>query len=82
MTSENWNSPHSYHGFIKCGIEILLPLVRLKIDLCWEKEKLEGTIILKTVKAFTSNPNNKPLPINKTLEIDPFIRFYEIENVY
>ena len=34
---------------------------------------------MKTVKDSAEKPNGKNLPGDKTLEIDPSIRFYEIE---
>ena len=38
------------------------------------------TISHKKVKASTANPNINPMPGDKTLNIDPYIRFYEIED--
>ena len=52
----------------------------MKIDLWWKKLKMERTISLKTVKASTANPNGKPPPRDKTLEIDPEILFYKTED--
>ena len=35
---------------------------------------------MKYTKASISKPNGKPLPGDKTLGIDPYICFYEIED--
>ena len=37
--------------------------------------------ILKTVKASTDNSNGKPLPVDKTLGINPDILLHEIEHI-
>ena len=72
-----WN-----HNLLKCGIVILLPLVRLKIDLSWKNPKypkMENTISKRIpVNASTAEPSGKPLSGDKTLRIEPSIRFYEI----
>ena len=39
---------------------------------------MAGTISLKTAKVSTANPNGVPLTGDKTLGVDPDIRFYEI----
>ena len=36
-------------------------------------------VSLKPVKASISKPNDRPPPCNKTLVIDPYNGFYEIE---
>ena len=62
---------------------MLLPLVRLQIDLCWKvflNWRTARTISMKTVKASTSKSNGKPLLGDKSYEIDPDILFYEIED--
>ena len=41
---------------------------------------MASNIILKTVKASTAKPDNTPPPGDKTLGIEPDIRFYEIED--
>ena len=72
----------SYHDFFKGGIWILLPLVRLKIDLCWKfkSPKTARTISKRnSEKASTSKPSGNPPPGDKSLEIEPDIRFYKIE---
>ena len=43
------------------------------------KDNMAKNISLKPVKSSTDKPNNKPLPGDKTLEIDTDICFYEIE---
>ena len=68
---------HRYHYFLNCIIIILIPLIQLKTILCWEKNNLAGTIIMKTVKAPKAKPISKPLPGDKTLVIEPDIHFYE-----
>ena len=35
---------------------------------------------MKTIKASTDKPNSKPPPGDKTLGIEPVVRFYEIED--
>ena len=63
---------------------ILLPLVRLKIDLCWKvlnPKKVSCISKINSAKASTDKCFGKPLPGNKYFGIDPDIRFYEIEDV-
>ena len=40
---------------------------------------MASTISMKTAKASTAKPNGKPPPVDKTLGIDPYTHFYEIE---
>ena len=74
----------SYHDFLMCVIGILLPIIRLRINLCLKvkKKKTESFIsmIMKIVVAATDKPNNKPPPGDKSLGINTAIRFYDIED--
>ena len=45
-----------------------------------KKVNMERTINLKTFKFSTANINSKPLPGDKTLGIEPAIRFNEIKD--
>ena len=47
---------------------------------CVEKENKSRTIRLKTVKASTEKPNGKPPPGDKSLDLEPDIHIYEIED--
>ena len=73
------------YDLLKCGIVILLPLVRLKIELCLKSQnfrnmvKTSGKKIL--VKATAANPSGKPPSGDKTLGIESVIRFYSLEDV-
>ena len=46
------------------------------------KDKIEESISKKSTKELTAKPNGKPPPGNKTLDLDPYIWLYEIEDVY
>ena len=46
-----------------------------------QKKKMAREISLKTVKASTDNPNDKPHPEDKTPVLEPASRFCEIEDV-
>ena len=73
------------HDLPKCGIVILLPLVRFDNQLVLDKLILIMTmakIISKksSVKASAAKPSGKPPSRDKTLGVDPEIRFYAIED--
>ena len=44
------------------------------------QKKLSRTISLKTVKSSTDKLNEKPPPVDKSLGLDPYILFNEIED--
>ena len=71
------------HDLLKCGIVLLLPLVRLKIDLRW---KFKTRNMAKTVsrKCSFKDSADKPLgktPLgDKTPGLDPEICFHVLED--
>ena len=73
------------HYLLKCGIEILLPLVRFDDQLVLDKVILilttENTISKKiSVKASAANSSGKSSPGDKTLGIETLIRLYDVED--
>ena len=72
------------HDFLRYGIVILLPLVRLKIDLCRKSKKnpkTAKTISRKSsVKASAAKPPGNPTPRDEILGLEPATHFYEIED--
>ena len=72
------------HGFFKCGIVILLPLIQLIIDLCWKSQRFpkhgENTIKKISVKTSTAKPLGKPLPGDKNMGLEPEIYLYTLED--